>query len=86
MQPMGRVLTVLGAAGVGIGLVSLLDTYWRWIGVALGYPPLVSGLVGGSLLLAGIGCLAAGRGAATPGARTPVRTPEGTKADHAEQG
>ena len=85
MQRMGRVLTVLGAAGVGIGLIALLDTYWRWIGVALGYPPLVSELVGGSLLLAGIGCLVAGR-SAVPGGHTGMRPPEGTKAGHHEQG
>jgi hypothetical protein len=61
MQRLGMVLTCLGAAGVGLGLFALLDAYWRWIGVALGYAPLVSGVVGSSLLVAGIGCGLAGR-------------------------
>jgi hypothetical protein len=55
------VLSCLGVVCVGIGIVGLLDSYWRWIGVALGYPPLVSGSVGTVLLLIGITWLAAGQ-------------------------
>ena len=67
------VLLCLGAACVGIGILGLLDSYWRWIGVALGYPPLVSGSVGSVFLLLGITCLAAASqkpgGAGLPDAR-----------------
>jgi len=85
MQHMGRVLVVLGTAGAGLGLFALLEVYWRWIGVALGYPPLMSGLLGTSLLFAGIGCLIAGRRLTLPGASAQVWAPEATKPEHKEQ-
>jgi len=80
MRPLGVVLTVLGAAGLGVGLFALLDTYWRWVGVALGYPPLLSGLVGSGLLLGGIACLFTAR-QATPRARNEP-DPDAKKAGH----
>jgi hypothetical protein len=61
MQRIGTVLICLGPASLGVGLFALLDAYWRWIGVALGYPPFLSGLVGGGLLLFGLSCLVAGQ-------------------------
>jgi hypothetical protein len=64
---MRRVLQCLGAAGIAIGLLGLLDSYWRWIGVALGYPPLLSGSVGSCLLLVGLSCLLLANRATTPG-------------------
>jgi hypothetical protein len=74
MRRLGMVLTGLGAAGVGVGLFALLDVYWRQIGVALGYPPPVSGLVGSGLLAAGAFCLLAAHGT-TP---RDHRAPEGS--------
>jgi hypothetical protein len=65
MSRLGTALTGVGVAGVGVGLFALLDTYWRQIGVALGYPPPVSGLVGSGLLAAGLFCLLAARRATT---------------------
>jgi hypothetical protein len=56
-----QLVTGVGAAAVAIGFFALLDAYWRWIGVALGYPPVWSGATGAGLLLAGIVCLLAGR-------------------------
>jgi hypothetical protein len=76
------VLTYLGATGVGLGVFALLDAYWRWIGVALRYPPLVSGLVGSGLLVLGIGCLMAGRLAMPRGGRMPDRIPDAKTAGH----
>jgi hypothetical protein len=85
MQGIGRVLTCSGAASVGIGLFALLDAYWRWIGVALGYPPLLPGLVGSGLLLVGIGCLLAGRQATPRGGRAPDRVLDAMEAEHDER-
>jgi hypothetical protein len=78
MKRLSRVVTLAGAASVGVGLFALLDAYWRWIGVALGYPPGWSGSVGSGLLLAGIVCLLASRQTTTPGAYAPGRVPEAT--------
>jgi hypothetical protein len=75
----------LGAAGVGVGLFALLDAYWRWIGVALGYPPLVSGLVGSGLLVVGVGGLLAGRLTTPRGGRAPDRVPDAKTAEHDER-
>jgi hypothetical protein len=82
MQRLGTVFACLGAAGVGIGLFALLDMYWRWIGVALGYPPLVSGLAGGGLLVVGIGGLLAGRLTTPRGGRAADQAPDATTAEH----
>jgi hypothetical protein len=64
-------LTVLGAVSVGIGVLGLLDSYWRYIGVALGYQPLVSGSLGFIFLMLGIGCFFAGRQAARGAVHAP---------------
>ena len=85
IQRLGTVFTCLGAAGVGLGLFALLDAYWRWIGVALGYAPLVSGLVGSSLVVAGIGCVLAGRLTAPRGGRGPDGIPDTKRAEDDER-
>jgi hypothetical protein len=85
MQRIGRVLTCLGAASVGIGLFALLDAYLRWIGVALGYPPLLPALFGSGLLLLGIGCLVAGSQATPRGGRAPDQIPDVKNAEHHER-
>ena len=60
MHRIGRLLFCLGAAGVGLGGITLLDAYWRSIGVALAYPPWLNRLAGGSILLVGLCCLLLG--------------------------
>jgi hypothetical protein len=81
MQLAGRVLTCLGAAALGLGLVALLDAYWRWIGVALGYPPLWSRSTGSALLSVGIACLLVGIRATLPRTRAGDRVLDTSKAD-----
>jgi hypothetical protein len=85
MKWLRGVVTVVGAASVGIGLLVLLDAYWRWIGVALGYPPMWSGSVGGVLLAAGIACLLAGRQATLPGGDGPAQVPNAPEAKNDDQ-
>jgi hypothetical protein len=81
MQLAGRVLTCLGAAAVGLGLVVLLDAYWRWIGLALGYPPLWGRLPGTALLSVGIACILVGIRATLPRNRAAHRAPDASKAE-----
>jgi hypothetical protein len=69
-----------------MGLFALLDAYWRWIGVALGYPPLLPAFVGSSLLLVGIGCLFASRQAMTRGGPAPGQGLDTTETEHDERG
>jgi hypothetical protein len=80
----------LGAASVGLGVYALLDAYWRSSGVALAYPPLLSGWVGRILLLVGIvllgiGSLVASRQATAGGGRAPDRVSDAKKAEHDER-
>jgi hypothetical protein len=81
MQLAGRVLTCLGAAAVGLGLVVLLDAYWRWIGVALGYPPLWGWWAGSGLLSVGVACLIIGRQGTLLGTRAADRAPDAPEAE-----
>jgi hypothetical protein len=83
MQLAGRVLTCLGAAAVGLGLVALLDAYWRWIGVALGYLPLWGRSTGSALLSVGIACLLVGIRATLPRNRAVHQASDASKAEQA---
>jgi hypothetical protein len=86
MQRNSRVLIALAGASAGLGLFALLDAYWRWIGVALGYPRFLSGLIWCCLLMVGIACFLASRQATAHAGRPPDQVPNAKPPERDERG